>query len=424
MKEKNASENKSESKKSKKINKTDTLSMSSSNTKMESVGYEKKQGTVEKIEENSSNSHDKDDNETAKLEIVQLNMNCLVKLEDYYMMESQKIIKTVESEMKQCTETTTEYSYNLPDKNEGIPVSFESSGYRKSKSTKMESVGYEEKQGTSETLLENSSTLPNTDDHKGSVHKKSKSKRVTFNNIENIKKNTSKRHLRDKSNSSNIKEKDASANKSESKKSKKTNKTDTLSMSSSNIKMESVGYEKKQGTVEKTEENSSNSTDKDDNETASFRGLGRRKSRRFIKLTKMESVGYEVEQGTTKIILENSSTLADIDDNETILTESAKLEIEQNMNFSGNLVKLEDTMKSQNTNIYTEEPEMKQCTETTTDYSSNLLDTDDNETILTESAKLEMECSSNSNNKLKRKLSKVEVIVEVLQDYLKRFKSS
>jgi len=56
------------------------------------------------------------------------------------------------------------------------------------------------------------------------------------------------------------------------------------------------------------------------------------------------------------------------------------------MNFSGNLVKLEDTMKSQNTKIYTEEPERKQCTETTTEHSSNLLDTDDNKIILTESA--------------------------------------
>jgi len=49
-------------------------------------------------------------------------MNCLVKLEDYYVMESQKINKTVESEMKQCTKTTTEYLSNLPDENEGIPV--------------------------------------------------------------------------------------------------------------------------------------------------------------------------------------------------------------------------------------------------------------------------------------------------------------
>jgi len=63
--EKDASKNKSESKKSKKTNKTDTLSVSSSNTKMESVGYEKEKGTAEIIEENSSNSPNKDDNETA-----------------------------------------------------------------------------------------------------------------------------------------------------------------------------------------------------------------------------------------------------------------------------------------------------------------------------------------------------------------------
>jgi len=63
--EKNACENRSESRKSKKINKTDTLSKSSSNTKMESVEYEEARGTARLIEENSSDLTDKDYKETA-----------------------------------------------------------------------------------------------------------------------------------------------------------------------------------------------------------------------------------------------------------------------------------------------------------------------------------------------------------------------
>ncbi|XP_029344955.1 uncharacterized protein LOC100569064 isoform X2 [Acyrthosiphon pisum] len=434
--------------------------------KIESVGYEEELGTAEIIEESSSNLPDKDGNETAKLEKVQLTMKCLVHLKDYYKMESPNIIETMESEMKQCTETTTEYSSNLPDKNEDCisPVSLESAEYRKPKSfkknKKMESVGYEEEQGISKTILENSSTLPDTDDNEGSIHEKPKAKKVTFNKLRRIKKFSSKSHF--KSNSNNKKEKDASENKPESRKTKSINKTDTLGMSSSNTEMKSVGYEEERCTAEIIEENSSNLPDKDDNETTYFRDSGRRKSKRFTKRIKKESVGYEEEEGTAEIIeeipsnspdkdcnktawqnilkttemesvgyeqeqatsettLENSSILLDIDDEEIILTESATLEIIQNMNISSNLEKLENTMKSQNTKIINE---MKQCTETTTEYSSILPNTDDNETILTESAKLEMECSSNFNSKIKRKLSKVEVIVEVLQDYLKRFKSS
>jgi len=65
-----------------------------------------------------------------------------------------------------------------------------------------------------------------------------------------------------------ISEKNASENRSESRKSKKINKTDTLSNSSSNTKMESVGYEVGHGTAEIIEKNSSNLPAIDDKETA------------------------------------------------------------------------------------------------------------------------------------------------------------
>ncbi|CAI6368713.1 unnamed protein product [Macrosiphum euphorbiae] len=482
--EKNAGKNKSESRKSKNINKTETLSKSSSNTNMASVAYE------EIILEQPSTLPDIDDNgtiltECAKLEKFQLNTKCFLKLED--IMKSQNTtVKTKKQEMKQCTKTTTESSSNLPDQNERLPVisaSFRGSGRRKSirlsNRRQTDPVGYKEEPaepGTSETIIENSSTLPDTDDNEGSVHKKPKTKQVTFEKNRHKKRFTSNKHLKDKSNSNNIKEKNAIENDSESRKRKNINKTDTLSKSSSNTEsvgyedkqltaeiieenslyipyeddnetayfkdpgrrksrffnkpteMDSVEYKEEQCTAEIIEENSSNLPDKDDNEIASLECPERRKSRWLINPIKIESVGYEVEpkvpEGTSGTVLEKSSTLSDIDDSETILTESAKLEIVQNMKFSGNLEKLEDTTRSQITTIKIEYHEIKQCFETATECSSNLSDTDDNEVLLTESSKLEMECLTKSNSKLKRKLSNVKVIVEELQDRLKRFKSS